>query len=67
MAKHSTGDGVKLNQAILDELRHQAERQATSRYKAVEVQCATLLSMISEIERARIVDLRFEKCPETLR
>lgn len=52
---------MTITQGILDELRHQAENQSKTRYRAVEVQCATLLAMIAEIERGRVVDLRFER------
>ncbi len=58
---------MRLNQAILDELKHQAQRQASRNYKQVEVPCGTLLAMIHEIERSRLVDLRFERATEKVK
>ena len=52
---------AKITQAVIDELKHQAEKQAKTRYRAIEVQCSTMLALLAEIERGRIVSLRFEK------
>jgi hypothetical protein len=46
---------MKIKQEILDELRNQAARQSQRNYKCVEVDCRTLLAMIHEIERHRLV------------
>ena len=51
---------MKLTESILAELRHQCERQATRNYKAVEVDHRTLLALLNEVERGRVVALRFE-------
>lgn len=56
--------GVTINQTILDELRHQAERQSKRNYRCVEIDCRTVLALISEIERSRLVELRFERSTE---
>lgn len=52
---------AKINETILSELRKQAERQSKHNYKAVEVDYRTLLALITEIERGRLVGLRFER------
>ena len=64
-ALRKDGDQVKINQAILDELRTQATRQSKRNYRQVEVDCRTLLALIHEIERCRLVDLRFESVVDT--
>lgn len=40
---------MKLNQNILDELKHQCDRQATKNYRGVEVDYRTLRALIAEI------------------
>ena len=49
---------VKINQAILDEMKHQAQRQAKRNYKCIEIEVRTVLALIHEIERSRLVDVR---------
>lgn len=55
---------MTINQSILDELRKQAERQQLRNYKAIEIDCRTVLALIAEIERSRLVELRFEAVPD---
>ena len=51
---------MKINQKLIDELKAQAEKQATRNYKWLEIDARTLLALLAEIERSRLVDLRFE-------
>lgn len=51
---------MKITQALLDELKSQAERQATRTYKWLDIDSRVVLALIAEIERSRLVDLRFE-------
>ena len=55
---------VKINEAILEELRSQAIRQSRRNYRQVEVDCRILLALIHEIERGRLVNLQFERPSE---
>lgn len=50
---------MKITQPVLDELRKQAERQAQRNYKAIEIDCRTVLALVAEIERSRAVAERF--------
>lgn len=55
---------MKINQGILDELKHQCERQSQKNYRGVEVDYRTLRALIAEVERGRLVELRFERPTE---
>lgn len=55
---------MKINQAVLDELKSQAEKQSKRTYKGVEVDARVLLILLREIERGRLVDLRFDRSTE---
>jgi len=55
---------MKITQAIIDELKKQAEKQKQRTYKGVEVDARVLIVLLREIERSRLVDLRFEKTTE---
>ena len=55
---------VKINQAVIDELKAQCEKQKTRTYKGVEVDARVLIVLLKEIERGRLVDLRFERSTE---
>ena len=51
---------MRITEEILDELKAQAERQSTRKYKWLDVDSRVVLALINEIERSRLVDLRFE-------
>lgn len=55
---------MKLTQAILDELKHQADRQSKRNYKCVEVDFRTVFALVEEIERVRSVCVRCENAAE---
>jgi hypothetical protein len=64
VAKPANSDSVKINQKLLDSLKAEAERQLTRNYKWLEIDARTLKALIMEVERGRLVDLRFERPTE---
>lgn len=55
---------MTINQSVIDELTEQCDRQSKRNYKCVEVDYRTLRALLAEIERSRLVNLRFERLPE---
>ena len=51
---------MKITQTLIDELRTQAKKQSQRNYKWLEIDARTLLALLAEIERSRLVELRFE-------
>ena len=55
---------MKITQSVIDELKKQAEKQKSRTYKGVDVDARVLLVLLAEIERGRLVNLRFAKSAE---
>lgn len=55
---------MNVNDKLIESLRREAESQAKKNYKWLEIESRVLLALLDEIERARLVDLRFDRPKE---